>query len=117
MPRGYRPIVVGPHLLRWRFEPGVDDSVLTVIGPPGADSRLVVTLHGWRDPWHAITGFTVTDDQLQVHHDATNDPAVVASGFVRAAIDHALALGWDPQGRGVTFPLDHVAGAFQPAPA
>ena len=107
--RGFRPIVVGAHRLRWRFAPGAVDSTLTVVGPGG---RLVVTLVGWRDPWLTLTGATVDGAELVLTTAAVNDPPIVGPGFVRAAIEAALALGWAPAARGPGFDLAHREGQF-----
>jgi hypothetical protein len=96
-----RRILVNGHAFRWRFQPGFEESVLTVCGEASSGRPLHIILRGWRDPWLNITGF-VTDDSgaLVFSTKTSNEPAIVTPRFVREAILHGLALGWCPYERG-----------------
>lgn len=117
-PKGFRDIIVGGVMYRWCFRPHPDDSELIVIGPERSGCRLVVTLRRWQDPWHTICGFRMVGDDLQLFMSARNDPAVIAPGFVRTAIEHALDVGWNPRERRPDLMLDYKERTFsQPPPA
>lgn len=45
---------------------------------------------------------------------AATDDAYPTSGDIRVLIEHALALGWDPEIRGGTFPLTEESGIELP---
>lgn len=111
-PRGFRRIVVRDVSFSWRFRPGPHDSTLVVVGPGASGCRLVVTLHGWKDPWLSLSGFQIVDGVMQLYSSARNQPAVVAPAFVRAAIEHALDQGWDHAARVPDFALDSHDGVF-----
>lgn len=110
-PRGFRTITVGAQVLSWQFRT-TDPSELVVVA---GGSRLVVRLPDWRDPWLTISEVHVSDGVMTFGPSAPNEPAIVGPGFVRQAIDFALANGWSPLERGRDARFVFRAGAFAKA--
>lgn len=108
-----RALTVAGVRYHWRFRPGVDSSTLLVQRAVRPGQRLLVTLPEWRDPWLNLSGFHQTAaGELVLHSDAQNEPALVTPGFVRAAIDFALARGWTPDRPGPIAPVVYRQKAF-----
>ena len=104
-PRGFRSITVGAQVLFWQFR---SNEVSVVAG----GSRLVVRLPNWRDPWLSISDVHERDGVLTFGSSARNEPPIVGPGFVRQAVDFALANGWKPLERGRDVKVVFSAGSF-----
>lgn len=107
-PRGFRTITVGAQAMFWQVRTESSEVVVVAGG-----RRLVVRLHGWRDPWLSISDVHVRDGVMTFESSARNEPAIVGPGFVRRAIDFALANGWSPVERGPDLKVVFIADSFE----
>lgn len=105
-PRGFRAITVGAQALFWQFR---SKEVVVVAG----GSRLIVTLPNWRAPSLSISDVHVRDGVMTFESSARNDPPIVGPGFVRRAVDFALANGRKPLERGRDVQVLFNAGSFE----
>ena len=92
MGKWMRPITVGRHRLRWRF-----DDVLVVVPAKQSGPRLCVDW-GWVD-WLEPDG-------------PGAEPLVITPKFVAAAVQAALLHGWDPDANGPPLRLIFKDGNF-----
>lgn len=107
-PRGFRTITVGAQVLFWQFRTTEPSELVVVAG----GSRLVVRLTDWRDPWLTISEVHVSDG-VMTFGSAPNEPEIVGPGFVRRAVDFALANGWHPVERGPDVKVVFSADSFE----
>lgn len=108
-----RTLTVAGARYHWRFRPGAHGSTLLVQRAVRPGQRLQVELPEWHDPWLNLSGFHQTEaGELVLHSDAQNEPALITPGFVRAAVDFALARGWAPDRPGPIVQVVYRQKAF-----
>ena len=86
--RGFRPIHVDGRDYLWVFAAGPMDSVLVAQPAARPGQRLAIVLRGWRDPWLALSGFTVVAEPVTMSF-LLPAAAPVASGIANSVANIA----------------------------